>query len=90
LTGAAHEGQALRIFVGTGTFPYKHQAGVGIAVGEDNLVAALKGERAAGAIADFGADRFEGSPTAGGWDDTGNKVGRRRYGFTCRNNRLRI
>ena len=59
LSGATDEGFALRVFVSAGAFADKHQVGVRIAYAEDNLLAALLVELAAGAVAEIFADEFE-------------------------------
>ena len=60
LAGLADEGEAGGVFVGTGAFADEHEAGVGVAVAEDDVAAAGVGERAASAVADEVADGLEG------------------------------
>ena len=52
MAGASHEGFALLVFVGTGTFANEHQVGARIADAEDDLLASLLVELATGAIAE--------------------------------------
>ncbi len=59
LSGAAHEGLALRVFVGAGAFAHEHQVGARIAHAEDDLLAALLVQFAAGAVAEVFANEFE-------------------------------
>ena len=66
LAGATDEGQALRVFVSSRTFADEHEAGVGVSVSENDGVAALKGERAAGAFAYVGANCLERGGAVGG------------------------
>ena len=56
LAGAAHEGQPLRVFIGSRALAYEHEAGVGVSVAKDDGVPALKGKRTAGAVSNVGAD----------------------------------
>ncbi len=65
LAGATYKRQSLRIFIRAWAFTYKHQSCVGIAVGEDDLVAALV-ECAAGAVADFFANEIKRGCAVGG------------------------
>ena len=58
LAAAADEGHARCVFIRARAFADEHEAGVGVAVAEDELVAAF-GEGAAGAVADFFADQVE-------------------------------
>ena len=60
LTGAAYEGLALRVFVGAGAFAHEHQFRAWIADAENDLLAALFVQFAAGAIAEVFANQFEG------------------------------
>jgi hypothetical protein len=55
LSGASYEGLALRVFVCSGAFSDEHDAGVGIAYSEDNLVSRFA-EFAASTVADVFAD----------------------------------
>ncbi len=59
LAGLADEGDALGVFIGAWAFADEHEAGVGGAVAEDDLVAAGM-EGAARAVADLFADEREG------------------------------
>ena len=59
LAGFADEGQALRVFIGSGAFADEHEARGGVAGAEDDGVTAGIGERAAGAVADVGANGFK-------------------------------
>ena len=63
LARAADERQALLVFVVARRFADEDELGVGIARAEDD-VGALRSELAALAVADFGADGFEGDPSA--------------------------
>ena len=74
LAGATYKRQSLRIFIRTWSFAYKQQSRVGIAVGEDNLVAALV-ECAAGAVADFFANEIKRGCAVGGANFCGNGGG---------------
>ncbi len=71
LAAFADEGEALEVLVGAGAFADEHEAGVGVAVGEDDGAAAGVGEGTAGAVADEGADGFEGGGSAGGGEALG-------------------
>ena len=51
LAGAAHEGLALRVFVGTRAFAHEHQVGIWITHAEDDLLASLFVQLAASAVA---------------------------------------
>lgn len=67
LATPAYEGQALGVFVRAGALADEHELGVGVAVAEDELVAAF-GELAARAVADLLADKLEGGEVLRGWD----------------------
>jgi len=58
LTGSAHKGFALRIFVGAGAFADEHQLGFRIAYPEDDLLAALLVQLASGAVTEILANEF--------------------------------
>ena len=59
LPGAAHERLALLIFVRARRFADEHQVGLRIADSENNLLAALLVQSAAGAVANVFADKAE-------------------------------
>src|SRR5271170_74118 len=65
LAGAAYEGKALHVFVCARAFADEHEAGVGVAIAEDDGVPALKSEWAAGAISNVFADGLERSGEIG-------------------------
>ena len=65
LSGAADERFALLVFVGARRFADEHQLGMRIAHAEDNLLAPLLGQAAAGAVADIFADSAKGQDWIG-------------------------
>jgi hypothetical protein len=75
LAGLADEGDAGGILVGAGAFADEEEAGVGVAVAEDDVAAAGVGERAAGAVADLVADSLK----RGGFFVCGNECGGQGY-----------
>src|SRR5258708_35758712 len=65
LAGAADERFALRVFVRPWAFTHEHQFSAGIANPENNLLAPLLVQFAAGAVAEIFANQFERSDRIG-------------------------
>src|ERR1700739_1363365 len=68
---AARERRTLLVFVGSGALAYEHEAGVRVAVGEDDLVSTLSGQWAASAVADVGTDGLKRGGAVGNWGGGG-------------------